>query len=564
MALTFSVRSNPGVYALLLGSGVSSEAEVPTGWGVVKDLIRKIADAEGEDPEPDPVDWYEDYYGETPEYDELIEQLAPTDEERQALLEGYFEPTPEEREQGIKTPSEAHESIAWLVEKEYIRVIITTNFDRLLEKALEERGVTPSVIRSPSEARGATPLAHEDAVILKVNGDYKYANIKNTREELAEYEPDIWTLLDRIFDEYGLIVCGWSGDWDTALRKALLECESRRYSTFWAYRSELRDTAEEIVGQRDGLSIQIEGASQFFYELKENVQALENSESGAPLTREVARERVKRYMTREERKIDLADLIQNEVERVRHRIFDESRYPLVVDGNGEVVEDRLESYEQEVKTLVTACSTCAFWGPVVENPAINELGVAVRRIGTRPSPEGGVNNHLDELRRYPGMVLLYGIGVPAIISDNWELLHEILVNTKIQVSSSLVQSAVIHLHPSRCHGDIPTRPVDSGTRILKRKIKANIRDSIRDFIPDDNQYQNGFFRFEALSDLVLYERWERESSHNPYVPDNIQWDDSLSIIFEEIESEGEAWEGFKAGLFEGSLDRFEAVHKEFR
>jgi hypothetical protein len=37
MALTFSIRNNPGVYALLLGSGVSSEAGVPTDWGVLKD-----------------------------------------------------------------------------------------------------------------------------------------------------------------------------------------------------------------------------------------------------------------------------------------------------------------------------------------------------------------------------------------------------------------------------------------------------------------------------------------------------------------------------------------------
>jgi len=40
MALTFSVRNNPGVYALLIGSGVSRGAEIPTGWDIIQDLIR--------------------------------------------------------------------------------------------------------------------------------------------------------------------------------------------------------------------------------------------------------------------------------------------------------------------------------------------------------------------------------------------------------------------------------------------------------------------------------------------------------------------------------------------
>jgi len=56
MALIFSVRNNRGVYALLLGSGVSKAAEIPTGWGVVEDLIEKVAEIEGAEPE-DPFEW---------------------------------------------------------------------------------------------------------------------------------------------------------------------------------------------------------------------------------------------------------------------------------------------------------------------------------------------------------------------------------------------------------------------------------------------------------------------------------------------------------------------------
>ena len=239
MALTFSVRNNPGVYALLVGSGISRGAEIPTGWEVIEDLIRKVAEAEGEDPDPEPAEWYREEYEEKPRYDDLLEQLAPSKEDRQALLESYFEPSEEEREQGVKVSSDSHKSIAWLVKEGYINVIVTTNFDRLLEQALKEVGVTPTVISKPSDAEGAAPLAHDDAVILKINGDYKASTLKNTADELDSYDPAIERLIKQVLDEYGLIVCGWSGGWDSVLRELILSAENRRYSMYWASYSEL-------------------------------------------------------------------------------------------------------------------------------------------------------------------------------------------------------------------------------------------------------------------------------------------------------------------------------------
>lgn len=41
--LSFSIYSNKGVYALLLGSGISRSAGIPTGWNIVTDLIHKLA-----------------------------------------------------------------------------------------------------------------------------------------------------------------------------------------------------------------------------------------------------------------------------------------------------------------------------------------------------------------------------------------------------------------------------------------------------------------------------------------------------------------------------------------
>src|ERR1022692_4844100 len=55
---------------------------------------------------------------------------------RMQLLRGYFEPSEQEREEGRKLPTAAHRAIAQLIAKGYVQVVVTTNFDQLLEQAL--------------------------------------------------------------------------------------------------------------------------------------------------------------------------------------------------------------------------------------------------------------------------------------------------------------------------------------------------------------------------------------------------------------------------------------------
>lgn len=145
ISLAVSIRSNTGVYALLLGSGLSRAAGIPTGWEIVKDLIAQIATARGESCDPDPMTRYRNTYRAEADYSKLLEELAATPDERNRLLRSYFEPTEDERKSGIKLPTKAHRVIATLVSKGLVRVIVTTNFDRLLEQAIHDEGVVPTV-----------------------------------------------------------------------------------------------------------------------------------------------------------------------------------------------------------------------------------------------------------------------------------------------------------------------------------------------------------------------------------------------------------------------------------
>lgn len=233
LSLTLALSSKPGIYAVLLGSGISRPAGIPTGWDIVEDLICQVAQLRGEPCTPDPATWYAQTFGEEPDYAVLLRTLAKTPTERNHLLRSYFEPTDEERTQGLKEPTRAHHALAALVKMGLVRVLLTTNFGRLIERALEMAGVHPVVIGTPDAIRGAEPLAHTSCLLLKVHGDYLDTRFLNTPEELAKYTTQVNRLLAQIFNDYGLIVCGWSATWDTALRQALERASSRRYTTYW-------------------------------------------------------------------------------------------------------------------------------------------------------------------------------------------------------------------------------------------------------------------------------------------------------------------------------------------
>ena len=80
----------------------------------------------------------------------------------------------------------------------------------------------------------------------------------HTPNELDKYPCEISHFLDRVFDEFGLIVCGWSATWDGALRDAICRIPSRRFTTFWAVHGKFRDEAQRLIENRRAQVIPIE------------------------------------------------------------------------------------------------------------------------------------------------------------------------------------------------------------------------------------------------------------------------------------------------------------------
>lgn len=408
-ALTFSLASNPAVYALLLGSGVSRSAEIPTGWEIIEDLARRLAAAEGEDP-TDPIAWYRERFGDEPDYSTIVGALATTPAERRAILHGYIEPTPDEAERGLKTPTAAHKAVARLVRDGVVRVIVTTNFDRLMENALREEGVEPTVVSSEDGVLGMAPLIHTRCLVVKVHGDYLDTRILNTDGELAEYGPAMSGLLDRIIDEHGLVICGWSGEWDPGLRSAILRAPNRRYPLFWASRREPAGLARDLLEARGGRWVEIESADDFAERVQRSVQTQKEMARPHPVSVDIIAATAKRNLSASRPRVQLGDLLQTEARRAWARIeaAEVLGQRMIAESEEAEFHRRVDVFEAAIEPLVRVFEILGRWGDGDEAQQVRDLLIAFHR----PANQSG-RVLWNELSGYPAVLLWYAYGIGA-------------------------------------------------------------------------------------------------------------------------------------------------------
>ena len=174
--------------------------------------------------------------------------------------------------------------MARLAASGHVRVILTTNFDRLIEAALTTAGVSFDAIATEDALAGARPIGHASCVVVKLHGDYQDSRIRNTEEELAAYPDAFNALLDRVLDEYGLIICGWSATWDPALRAAIVRQRSRRYTTWWVDITSPSNEAATLAHARQAIVIDNMDADTFFGSLASKVAALTDTDRPHPIS----------------------------------------------------------------------------------------------------------------------------------------------------------------------------------------------------------------------------------------------------------------------------------------
>jgi hypothetical protein len=273
VSLSVAIAEAPGSHAFLLGSGISREAGVPTGeqvlWQAVGELYRlenTTTDTPGRD---GLAGWLAESGREGFTYSEILQLIVPDPATRRDYLAKHFEG---------KEAGRSHHELAALAEAGLIRVFVTTNFDRLLEHALQARGIEPVVVTCAADLASAPRREHADCYVVKPHGDYLQETIRNTLAELTELEPEMAAELAEIFGRYGVVVLGYSGS-DPAISD-LLGARRSRYGLYWVARGESGEGASRIVERTGGRVIRRPGAVEFLTDLHRRLEVFRAHPSG--------------------------------------------------------------------------------------------------------------------------------------------------------------------------------------------------------------------------------------------------------------------------------------------
>ncbi len=561
--LAFSIYSNPGIYALLVGSGISRSAGIPTGWETMLDLIGKISVISGEKNIKNPEKWYREKFNEEPSYSNLLSRVAKTEEERKGILREYFEPNEDELKEGKKLPTRTHKAIAKLVKEGYIRMILTTNFDRLIERAFEESGVSDyQVISMNSKIKGMTPYAHR-VTIVKLHGDYLDGEMKNTAGELSKYSRSKNKLLNNVFEDFGLIVSGWSAEYDIALREALCRRKNKRYSTYWADIKEPKEEAKELIRFLQADLINIENADEFFDGFVNKIEALEEYNKPHPLSETIVLEEIKKYLPEEKYDIKLEGLLTEEINKVLLNLK-QNFFGLTNEGN---IRQKLNYRIGKMQFLEKGSSLIGYFGSnrheyllkkIVEEFIVDDRGGTIYRADC-----------------FPALFLLYVLGISAVIKEKYKSLATILLKTrtkgretkplieKIYISSE-VNGFVEHFFKeeySRHHTPANDYIFDS---------LINVFDQIG---LSENRYEYSFNLFEYIYGLTYLWLNEANIEDKPSVwapygrfiwrCNNDYTNSSIGYFLKDGEDKGENWEFLKAGFFNGSIEEFRKYNEKY-
>lgn len=559
-----AVQARNGVYALLLGSGVSRPAQIPTGYELMCDLIRRVAQLSGTPDLPNPEAWFREKFGIEPTYCGVLEGAAHSRADRSNLLRRYFVPTEEERMEGKKVPTKAHCAIARMARSGHFKVAVTTNFDPLLEQALAEAGVARQVVASPDAVRGMTPVAHADFTVVKVHGDYLDLATSNTAAELASYDPEIDALLDEVFTNYGLLVCGWSGEWDEALRKAIVRNTRHRFGTYWMTRGELVGRGEDLASFRAAQPVRIESADEAFEDLEQKLFAINEHRAARPLSAPLAMAQAKLYLAEPSHLIRLDDLVRRETKELVGVLDRDFRVDAPKPENTAIL-GRVERAEAAVARLAAVFAAGGRWGSGEHRRNWKDSLEALARF---PSRSGTVYEAWKDLRYYPACLVLYAGGLATLTADNYAnltlLLEECMSienGRKKLLSRVAAPSGVLRKDwANQAFGTNKPTPMSD-------RIAAHLAPLITEFAGSAERYEDLFDMFEFLLAMACADHDTQTETAWPWIPlGRFVWNCETGVPGIPIKTEDitAQWPPLAGGMFGGDLGRSKLAHEAVR
>jgi len=278
---SFKVLSNKS-FDLFVGAGASVSSGIPSGNDLVWHFKREILNSSGKINGRKYQDLkieaskriIQGFFNERGEsyianpYSHYFNECYPDPNVRKDFLTGLVRD---------KKPSIGFFCLAALVKQEKVNVVWTTNFDDLIEKAINGLNYQSCQIVSPENASSVNNYRTDIPTVIKLHGDFRYDPLQNTNEELKKLEEHLHEHLINASLKNGLLVVGYSGNDESVLatlEKAIKQTNAFPKGLIWCIPKDIvpSDRLTELINKaneqnnRSGF-LEIDGFDYFLYEL---------------------------------------------------------------------------------------------------------------------------------------------------------------------------------------------------------------------------------------------------------------------------------------------------------
>ena len=268
----FRLRANSVMW--FLGAGASASAGVPTAsdliWKFKQELFvsqrrvprQAVADL-GSPTVRNRLQAHVDSNGLLPErgspseYSALFESVYPVEADRRAFIEKQISKA---------KPSYGHMALGTLMKAERAQIIWTTNFDPLIADAcalvLGGTGHLTSVDLDRPQLGEEAVSGHRWPVEIKLHGDFRSAQLKNTSDELRQQDARLRKLLVETCKSRGFVAIGYSGRDESVMNSLATALESGSFpgGLFWLHHGQERPADSVLRLLRNAAEVGIEAA----------------------------------------------------------------------------------------------------------------------------------------------------------------------------------------------------------------------------------------------------------------------------------------------------------------
>ena len=158
------------------------------------------------------------------QYGFWMDRYSEDPRERQRFIEELIDNHP---------PTGAYIFLSFLIEKKIFTNILTTNFDDLINEALTYYTDVRCRFYADDELSQYISIHSSKPNLIKLHGDYRFANIKNTVEETEQLSKNLKLKFEELLSQLGLIIIGYNGA-DHSIMSVLNEIKRKwKFSLIW-------------------------------------------------------------------------------------------------------------------------------------------------------------------------------------------------------------------------------------------------------------------------------------------------------------------------------------------